>query len=590
MEKRINPNPEVTTGEKVNQHGIWKRFFHACRSARLPYGYLALYVILTIMQGVILVEIPQVNGNFFSGDVSVKSVSMFIGFELLSMVITQGVLYVNHVVRYRINRNLRNVLWEKILRLKPAYFDKVSASTLISRITVDADSLNAFVLDVVLETATQIYYLVLTIVAMSAISIKAGLILLAFVPFTFLVSFVIGRLNLKFQNAAKFSLANLTEYLSELLSALPLLKAFNMQSWESRRGDRAIDDYYRANRRLIGLDVFSQILSSAIGILPEIAIVIMGTRLLGDGTFDTAGWYTFYLYAGTFIGFFNTMGGIWRQSKSIQGELNKVTDILYEEDEATAPYVEQIAADGDIQFDHVTFSYENSPVLKDVSLTIPGGKITAIIGYSGTGKTTLVKLLERIYEPDAGRILCGTEDIRTQDVRGWRSRIAYVMQETPLLSGSIRDNLLYGIHRTVSDEEIRQALRLACLENFVDSFEDGLEHEVGQFGANLSGGQRQKIAVAGAILSGAKLLILDEPTASMDIVSTNDIVRTVSALKGEHTVVLITHDREAVLAADHVIAAEGGHRFIEGDAAQVRMMSEFYRELTEGGEPHNEAE
>lgn len=541
---------------------------------------------LTIMQGIILVKIPQVNGNFFSGDVSIESVSMFIGFELLSMVVTQGVLYVNHVVRYRINRNLRNVLWGKILRLKPAYFDKVSASTLISRITVDADSLNEFVLDVVLETATQIYYLVLTIVAMSAISIKAGLILLAFVPFTFLVSFIIGRLNLKFQNAAKFSLANLTEYLSELLSALPLLKAFNMQSGESRRGDRVIDDYYRANRKLIGLDVFSQILSSAIGILPEIAIVMMGIKLLGDGTFDTAGWYTFYLYAGTFIGFFNTMGGIWQQSKSIQGQLNKVTDILYEEDEATAPYVEQIAADGDIQFDHVTFSYENSPVLDDVSLTIPGGKITAIIGYSGMGKTTLVKLLERIYEPDAGRILCGTEDIRAQDVRSWRSRIAYVMQETPLLSGSIRDNLLYGIHRPVSDEEIRQALRLACLEKFVDSLECGLEYEVGQFGANLSSGQRQKIAIAGAILSGAKLLVLDEPTASMDIISTNDIVRTVSALKGEHTVILITHDKEAVMAADHVIAAEGSSRFIEGDAAQVRMMSEFYRELTEGGEPH----
>ena len=541
---------------------------------------------LTIMQGIILVKIPQVNGNFFSGDVSIESVSMFIGFELLSMVVTQGVLYVNHVVRYRINRNLRNVLWGKILRLKPAYFDKVSASTLISRITVDADSLNEFVLDVVLETATQIYYLVLTIVAMSAISIKAGLILLAFVPFTFLVSFIIGRLNLKFQNAAKFSLANLTEYLSELLSALPLLKAFNMQSGESRRGDRVIDDYYRANRKLIGLDVFSQILSSAIGILPEIAIVMMGIKLLGDGTFDTAGWYTFYLYAGTFIGFFNTMGGIWQQSKSIQGQLNKVTDILYEEDEATAPYVEQIAADGDIQFDHVTFSYENSPVLDDVSLTIPGGKITAIIGYSGMGKTTLVKLLERIYEPDAGRILCGTEDIRAQAVRSWRSRIAYVMQETPLLSGSIRDNLLYGIHRPVSDEEIRQALRLACLEKFVDSLECGLEYEVGQFGANLSSGQRQKIAIAGAILSGAKLLVLDEPTASMDIISTNDIVRTVSALKGEHTVILITHDKEAVMAADHVIAAEGSSRFIEGDAAQVRMMSEFYRELTEGGEPH----
>lgn len=417
MEKQINPPPGTFTGETVDQRGIWKRFFHACRSAQLPYGFLAFYVVLVILQGFLLVSIPQVNGNFFAGDVSIGSVAMFIGLEIASMILTQGVLYVDHIVRYRTNRNLRNVLWGKILKLKPSYFDRVSASTLISRITVDADSLNAFVLDVVLESITRVYYLAVTIVAMSAISIKAGLILLAFIPFTLLISFTIGRLNLKFQNAAKFSLANLTEYLSELISALPLLKAFNMQASESKRGDRMIDNYYRANRRLIALDVLNTVLGSVVGILPEIVIIIMGIKLLGNGTFDTAGWYAFYLYAGTFIGFFNTLGGIWRQSKSIQGQLNKVTDILYEKEESTDAYVEKIIADGDIQFDHVTFSYDEQPVLKDVSLTIPGGKITAIVGYSGSGKTTLVKLLERIYEPDAGRILCGADDISKQDVR-----------------------------------------------------------------------------------------------------------------------------------------------------------------------------
>ena len=208
--------------------------------------------------------------------------------------------------------------------------------------------------------------------------------------------------------------------------------------------------------------------------------------------------------------------------------MNKVTDILYEKEESTDAYVEKIIADGDIQFDHVTFSYDEQPVLKDVSLTIPGGKITAIVGYSGSGKTTLVKLLERIYEPDAGRILCGADDISKQDVRSWRGGVAYVMQETPLLSGTIRDNLLYGIRRPVSDEEIRQAVELASLDKFIASLDDGLDHEVGQFGANLSGGQRQKIAIAGAILSQAKLLILDEPTASLDIISTNEILHTVS--------------------------------------------------------------
>lgn len=580
---RITVQSRDQSGARVNQKGVWKRFFHTCKVANLPYGFILFYIVLTIIQGILLVKIPQVNSNFFSGDVSVASVSMFIGMEILSMIITQGTLFVNHVVRYRTNRNLRSALWGKILKLKPAYFDRVSASTLISRITVDSDSINEFVLDVVLNAASQIYYLVLTIAVMSAISIQAGLKLLAFIPVSLAMAFLIGRLNLKFQNTAKFQMSNLTEYLSELISCLPLLKAFNMQSYESRRGKKVIDDYYKANRSLIGLDVASQVIGSVVGALPEIVIILMGIKMLQNNTVDAAGWYTFYLYAGTFIGFFNTLGSIWRRSKSVQGQLNKVSDVLYEEEENVEAYVQEIVAEGDIMFDHVTFAYDTDPVLRDVSLTIPGNGITALVGYSGSGKTTITKLLERIYEPNEGRILFAGRNIAEYNIRSWRENIAYVMQETPLLSGTIRDNLLYGIRREVSEEEIMEAVKQANLDGFIAQLPEGLDYEVGQFGGRLSGGQRQKVAIAGAILSGAPILILDEPTASLDILSTNEIIQTIASLRGKRTVILVTHDRDAVRAADHVIVAEQDHTIVEGSAKTVALMSEFYRQLMEEG-------
>ena len=571
------------SGAQVNQRGVWRRFFHTCKAANLPYGFLLFYILLTVAEGFILVRIPQVNSNFFAGDVSVGSVSMFIGMELVSMVVTQSILFVNHVVRYRTNRNLRSALWGKILRLKPAYFDRVSASTLISRITVDSDSINEFVLDVVLEAAAQIYYLTITIAAMSAISIRAGLTLLAFVPVSIAMAFVIGRLNLKFQNTAKFRMANLTEYLSELIACLPLLKAFNMQGYESRRGRRVIDDYYRANRSLIGLDVVGQVVGSAVGVLPEIVIILMGIHMLQNSTVDAAGWYTFYLYAGTFIGFFNTLAGIWERSKSVQGQLNKVSDVLYEEEECVEDYVQEIVAEGDIMFEHVTFAYETDPVLRDATLTIPGKGITALIGFSGSGKTTITKLLERIYEPDEGRILSGGGDIAAYGIRDWREKIAYVMQETPLLSGTIRDNLLYGIRREVTEAEIQEAVKQANLDGFLAQLPEGLDYEVGQFGTRLSGGQRQKIAIAGAVLSGAPILILDEPTASLDVTSTDEIIRTVVSLRGRRTVILVTHDREAVRAADHIVLVQHDHTVVEGDGAAMARMSGFYRQLMEQG-------
>lgn len=573
----------LANGAVVRNEGIWKRFWHLCKTARIPYLSVLLYVALTALEGIILVRIPQASANFFSGDASVESVLTFIGLELLSSAISQGILFLNHVVRYKTNRNLRNALWGKILKLKPAYFDRVSSSTLISRITVDSDSINALVFDVVLDGISQIYYMGLTVAAMSAISIKAGMILLVFAPVSLLLSYVLGRFNLRFGNKAQFELSNLTEYLSELMSCMPLLKAFNMQGYERRRGKKAVDEYYKANRSLIGLDAVSSMVGSVFGILPEIAIIFMGIKMMEGGTLDAEGWYTFYLYAGSFLSFFTLFGSIWKQAKSIQGKLNQVSSVLCEEEEGIAAYAEELVHRGDIMFDHVSFSYEQEPLLEDVSFHIPGGQVTAMVGYSGSGKTTLLKLLSRIYEPTGGRILSGGKSIGDCDPRVWRKNIAYVLQDTPLMSGSIRENLLYGIHREVSEEELNSTLGLVHLDDFINELPQGLDTQVGQFGDRLSGGQRQKISVANAILTQAPLLVLDEPTASLDITSTDEIIRAVQGLKGQRTVLLVTHDRQAIAAADHVISAESDHRVLEGRMEEMIRLSGFCRQLTGKG-------
>lgn len=567
-------------GAVVRHKGIWKRFWHLCKTARIPYASVLLYMVLSALQGVILVRLPAASANFFAGgDASVESVTTFIGLELLSVVISQSILYVNHVVRYKTNRNLRNVLWGKVLRLKPVYFDKVSSSTLISRITVDTDSMNELVFDVVLDGISQIYYMGLTIAAMSAISIKAGLILLVFTPLSLLLAYVVGRFNLRFGNRAQYTLSSLTDYLSELVSCMPLLRALNMQGYERRRGKKVVDDYYKANRGLIGLDVVTQIVGSLVGILPEIALIYMGIRLLGDGTLDAEGWYTFYLYAGGFLGFFSLLGSIWQKAKAVQGRLNQVSDVLSEDEEGVAAYADELVRRGDIMFDRVSFSYDEEPLLQEVSFHIPGNQITAIVGYSGSGKTTLLKLLERIYEPDGGRILCGGGAIGDMDAPTWRKHIAYVMQDTPLMSGSIRESLLYGIRREVTEEELAEVIRMVHLEGFIAELPEGLETQVGQFGGRLSGGQRQKISVANAILTQAPILVLDEPTASLDITSTSDIIQAAAGLRGQRTVILVTHDRQAVAVADHIVAAQEDHSVLEGSDKELRLMSEFYNQL-----------
>ncbi len=581
-EKDVQVASADRTGGQIRTKGIWTRFVHTCKVAGIPWAMMLLYTAMMVVEGVVLVKMPVVSGNFFAGDVSPKSIAMFIGVELFSTVIVQCVLYVNHILRYRMNRNMRNALWGKILQLKPSYYDQVSASTLLSRITTDADAMNTFVLDVILAGIYEVYVIVLSILEMNRISMRAGVMLLVFVPVQLVVMWLSGRVHAKFENRLRFSYADLTQYVSELVSCLPLMKAFNMQGYERRRGRKVVDEYARQQNRVISWGILRGVIGLIIGLGPTVCIFLMGIRFLNDGTMDPEGWYIFYAYAGTFIGIASTFGSYFERIKTVQGQLNKISDVLYEEEEALDGYVQQIVQSGDILFDEVTFAYEEEPVLKNASFTIPGGSATAVIGYSGSGKSTTLKLLERIYDPAQGRILMGGKDIRQYDIRAWRSSIAFVSQGTPLMSGTIRENVLYGVKEKVSDEQILQVAKLCHVDGFIRENPQGLDYQVGQFASKLSGGQKQKLSILRAILSGAKILILDEPTASLDIPSTQEIISAVGKLKGERTVIVVTHDEQMVRACDYVVEVRQDHTVWDGDHSQMQKLSPFYRQLVDG--------
>lgn len=566
-------------GAEVQNRGIWKRFFHTCRVAHIPYLTLALYIVLNAVQSLVAVKIPQVNANFFAGDASVRSLAMFIGAELLVTAIGLVVNYTNQTFRAKTNRNLRNALWDKILRVKPSYYDRVSANTLLSRITVDTDSLNSFLIDVILGIAFSVYTLVLTIREMSAISLRAAFLLLAFVPLSLLISFVVGRLSLKFQNTSKFRLSSLTDYLSELVASLPLVKAFNRQAYETRRGEQAADEYYTASRNLVLLDLGRETVGTLFGVLPEIVIVTMGVRMLRNSTVDAGGWYIFYQYAGALLSFVNSLGSQWESVKSIQGQLNRVSEVLYQPEEGVEPYVREIVESGDISFDNVTFRYGDTLALDKVSFTIPKNQTTALVGYSGAGKSTILKLLERVYDPDEGRILLGGADLRECSLDGWRQKMAFVPQSAPMISGTIRENVLYGIRRQVSDQEIMEAARLVRADQFISDSPEGLDRQVGQFGSKLSGGQRQKLSILRAILTQPEYLILDEPTASLDPISAGEVADAVDGLHGRATIVMIAHQPRVLRKVDHVVVMDKDHTATEGSSEDLALTNGFYAQL-----------
>ncbi len=225
--------------------------------------------------------------------------------------------------------------------------------------------------------------------------------------------------------------------------------------------------------------------------------------------------------------------------------------------------------------DHVTFGYADEKVVKDVSLTIPKGKVTAIIGPNGSGKTTVLRLLDRLYPDFEGNICIGDENSKDISLRNWRDRFAVVSQKASLFEGTIRDNITYGLEN-VSEEEIMSVVKLACLDDVIASHQGGLQFNVGVNGEKLSGGEQQRVAIARAMIKNADYLVLDESTANLDPITEKKVRDSIEALKKGRTVIVVAHNYSAIANADKIIVLNDGVVEDEGTSSELLVNNSFY--------------
>jgi len=278
---------------------------------------------------------------------------------------------------------------------------------------------------------------------------------------------------------------------------------------------------------------------------------------------------------------FTQMASFFTAFQKAIGATERIQDILGLEREATKQNrtVENPAQD--LSFQNLAFSYKEKPIIKGINLIVPAGKTTAFVGPSGSGKTTLFALLERYYQPASGEIKLGETNIADFNLRSWRSQIGYVSQESPLMSGTIKDNIKYGIEREVSDEEIMRAAELANAAEFINQLQEGYETEVGERGIKLSGGQRQRIAIARAIIRNPKVLLLDEATSNLDSASEQLVQKALKQLMQGRTTLVIAHRLSTVVDADQIAVVEGGEITGIGTHSQLFDSHPLYRELAE---------
>lgn len=569
--------------KKNINRGIWKTFFNLCLKANLPILGIIVFCVISMVSSKIYLLVPSKTGELFAGNVSAQLVVMIILCSILTNTLGQITGFIEQVVNAKIDRNFRNVLWKKTVLLPMSFFDKVPAGSMISRITSDTENLRTFIMKVVISEFIGLYTMYITLKQVSTYDKSLVYILLGLIPVVVILAIVLGRVTLKIQIKVRDKISNLTRFLSELIMSIPVVKAFNKESYESQRGDNVIDDLYKANKMQLYLSLAKNPINTIVELGKKFALIFVGIQFIKKGTLNAATWYAFYEFATTLLNSVNAKEAVWEQIKATQGSLYRVAKVLEEPEEGFQHYKMEMAKPGDIVFENVTFAYKSNSILKNVSFTIPCNKTTAIVGPSGVGKTTALKLIERFYEPSEGKITIGGFDIQEFDLRKWRSQVAYVSQDIPIMSGTIKENIVYGVKRNVTDEELKQAAEAANAHEFIMKQPEGYETQVGQFGSRLSGGQKQRITISRALLSEPSILILDEPTSNLDAEAASEVMKGINNLKINRTAIVVAHDEKAILNADHIVVFNLDGSISSGTHKELLATNSFYRSMM-GGE------
>lgn len=478
-------------------------------------------------------------------------------------------------------KGMRDQLYDHIQKLPYSWHVKNQTGDIIQRCTSDVDVVRNFVTNQLMEVFRIIFLIVFYMVIMFSMNVKISLIAVSFFPIVILYSgYFFSKIAQHFQEADEAE-GILSSVVQENLTGVRVVRAFGRESFERKRFDEK-------NERFAGLWIYlGKFLSLywSIGDLITgiqiLTVICMGVLFTVDGNLTVGEFIAFVSYNSSMAWPVRSLGRIISEMSKAGVSIERIAYILDEKEEDDRPGVTKPAINKDIVFDKVNFKYEEgAAVLKDVSFTVPAGKTFAILGNTGTGKSTLVHLLNRLYDlPDGcGKITIGGVDIRDIDRQYLRSQIGMVLQEPFLYSGSIKENV--GITKESSAfDDIREACEIACVDSAIDSFTDGYETIVGERGVTLSGGQKQRVAIARMLVEHTPVMIFDDSLSAVDAQTDAMIREALKKRMAGTTVILIAHRITTLMQADCIMVLEDGAVAEMGSHEQLMEHHGIYRRI-----------
>ncbi len=571
MKKKQNKAERI---EKVSLKECLKIF----DGIRLPWTLMILGLVVALLGSYATLQVSDFSGNAVdaSGEIPVDDMVIYIVTSIIVVLCSTGRFMFAGIAGEKINFALRQKLWHKIIVTKQASYDLDGGESLVSRVTTDCDYASKFYSTVVNITALVIST-TMYLVALYRINVQMANYVLLFIPVSILLG--AGYTVLRFVAAYKVQsrLAESTAYLAERTKDIALIKTNNSQKKETEQGRKYFKEQYDAQVRFGMVAAVYNVIDSMMQMLSIAIPFLVGAYFVNEGILTIGAIVTFNGLFGNVKGVFNNLITYAGDFKEANGALARITRFFAAEEDKLEEGMELAeAAQEDISFEQVTFGYTDQHVVKEFTCKIPKNKVTAIVGTNGSGKSTLFKLITRLYEPASGNILFGDIDCAQFSLHSWRRKVCMIAQGSPMMAGTIRENICYGRTDPVSDEELLEVAKLSHVYDFVKDLPDGFETAVAAGGGNFSGGQKQCIAIARAMMSKADYLLLDEATSNLDVKREKDVLEAMETLMKGRTTVIIAHSLATIRNADHVIVIHKGQLQTEGSPRQILEQTDNY--------------
>lgn len=567
--------------KNVKKKGLWKSFVQYYTRFPIPWW---LYII-SFLSGIVYTELGvallQYNIKLNTGELYNSTLIGYAGITLLMCLVSIARNMTSDYASGRVSLRSRNLVWRKILRLPMPEFDQRQPSTLITRVTADASQASQ-TMQTLSSLITSVYSLVRTFMVLYDYSHSITYWLLLTIPLAIVNFWICGKTRFISYKKMFAGSNRMIAFFSEHIGTMKNAKAQVTEEQERREGFKAIEARFKAdvfNAFMVSAGVTSNSIYTKICML---ILVFSGKHEIEAGRLESTGINKARSYEQDVQKYLAENLTHYQNIKGTQGVMEHVLDLVNTDSETVQRELDMPAEPQTLTVEHVSFGYsEDKEVLHDISLTIPAGKKTAIVGNNGSGKSTLFKLLMRFYQPTAGAIRYGEYDIDGYHMDQWRRSFGYVLQHAPLMSGSIRDNICYGLTREATDEEVIAAAKVANAYDFIMEFPEGFDKEVGEGGSYLSGGQRQRIAIARAVMMNPSIMLMDEATSALDYQTDHAVWSAMQSAMEGRTTVLIAHDMHAVMTADHIVVMSHGRIEATGTHAELLEKSPTYREYVQ---------